>query len=226
MQPGSSIAHYSVVARIGAGGMGEVYRAHDTKLGRDVAVKVLPAAFAQDPERLARFEREARTLAQLQHPHIASIYGFERTDGGHCLVMELAVGQDLAQRLKAGPLPVRDVLEIGRQIAMGLEAAHEKGIIHRDLKPANVMLGDDLQVKILDFGLARAFEEAPAEQNPEHSPTHHRGHDRGGRDPGDRRLHEPRAGAGAARWTIAPTSGPSAWCSSRCSRASRPFPAR
>jgi Tol biopolymer transport system component len=171
MQPGSSIAHYSVVSRIGAGGMGEVYRAHDTKLGRDVAVKVLPAAFAQDPERLARFEREARTLAQLQHPHIASIYGFERTDGGHCLVMELAVGQDLAQRLKAGPVPVREALEIARRIAMGLEAAHEKGIIHRDLKPANVMLGDDLQVKILDFGLARAFEEAPIGQNPEHSPT-------------------------------------------------------
>jgi len=158
MQAGQSIAHYTIVEKIGAGGMGEVYRAKDTKLGRDVAIKVLPAGFDRDPERLGRFQREARTLATLQHPNIASVYGLETVDETTFLVMELVEGEDLSQRLLRGALPLDRVLDIAGQIATGLEAAHDKGIVHRDLKPANIKLGDDETVKILDFGLARAYE--------------------------------------------------------------------
>ncbi len=171
MQPGSTIAHYTVVDRIGAGGMGEVYRAHDTKLGRDVALKILPPAFAQDADRLARFEREARTLAQLQHPHIASIYGFEQLGDQRCLVMELAEGQDLADRIRSGPLALGEALAIARQIAQGLEAAHDKGIVHRDLKPANIRVAPDGGVKILDFGLAKAWSGETAAVDLSSSPT-------------------------------------------------------
>jgi serine/threonine protein kinase len=144
--------------------MGEVYRARDTKLGRDVAIKVLPAAFTSDAERLARFEREARLLAALNHPHIAAIHSFEEspsTSSGqatvHALVLELVEGPTLADRLTKHPLPVKDALDIARQIAEALEAAHEKGIIHRDLKPANIKVTADGTVKVLDFGLAKAF---------------------------------------------------------------------
>src|SRR5262249_32293851 len=142
-----------VTAALGAGGMGEVYRATDTRLGREVALKLLPAAFASDPERLARFEREAKLLASLNHPGIAPVYGFESValgDGatGHLLVMELADGEDLGERTKHGPVPVDEVVAIGRQLADALEAAHEKGIVHRDLKPANVKLGPDGRVKV------------------------------------------------------------------------------
>ena len=151
--------------------MGQVYRARDTKLDRDVALKLLPPEMSEDGERLARFEREARTLAQLQHPNVASIYGFEQVGEHRFLVMELAEGQDLAARLASGPLPLVETLEIGRQICLGLEAAHEKGIIHRDLKPANVMIGPDGQAKILDFGLARAFDDPSPDHEIEHSPT-------------------------------------------------------
>jgi Tol biopolymer transport system component len=160
--PGQTLAHYRVTAAIGVGGMGEVYRATDTKLGRDVAIKVLPREFAADTERLARFEREARVLASLNHTGVAHLYGFESTarpDGtsAHFLVMELVEGEDLAQRLERGPIPVEDAIPIARQIAEALEQAHEKGIVHRDLKPANVKLTPDGQVKVLDFGLARAY---------------------------------------------------------------------
>ena len=158
MQPGQSLAHYTVVKKIGAGGMGEVYRASDTKLGRDVAIKVLPAGFDKDPERLGRFQREARTLATLQHPNIASVYGLETVDGQTFLVMELVEGEDLSERLSRGALEMDRVVDIAGQIATGLEAAHDKGVVHRDLKPANVKLGADGSVKILDFGLARAYE--------------------------------------------------------------------
>jgi len=137
--------------------MGEVYRAQDGKLGREVALKVLPDAFAEDPERLARFQREARTLASLQHPNVAAIFGLEEAGGGRFLVMELVEGADLAQRLTRGPLPVAEAMDIARQIAAGLEEAHEKGIVHRDLKPANIRITPDGRVKILDFGLARAL---------------------------------------------------------------------
>ncbi len=161
MQPGQTLAHYSVVEKIGAGGMGEVFRARDTKLDRDVALKVLPAEFDQDPYRLGRFQREARTLASLQHPHVASVYGLETEDGQTFLVMELVEGEDLSERLAREALPVDRAVDIAGQIATGLEAAHDKGIVHRDLKPANVKLGADGTVKILDFGLARAYEGDP-----------------------------------------------------------------
>jgi len=154
----SRIGSYEIVSRIGAGGMGEVFRARDTKLGRDVAIKVLPAAYAADRERVARFRREAQLVASLNHPNIAAIYGLEESDGAVALALELVSGDDLAQRLKHGAIPVDEVIAMARQIAEGLEAAHEKGIVHRDLKPANVKLTDDGTVKILDFGLAKAFE--------------------------------------------------------------------
>jgi hypothetical protein len=148
---GTSVGPYRIVSPIGAGGMGEVYRARDTRLGRDVALKILPDALANDPERLARFEREAKTLAALNHPHIAQIYGFE----DRALAMELVDGEDLSQRIARGPLPVDEALAIARQIAGALEAAHDQGIIHRDLKPANIKVRADGTVKVLDFGLAK-----------------------------------------------------------------------
>ena len=137
---GRQLGPYTIVAPLGAGGMGEVYRARDTKLGRDVAIKILPSHFTNDPERRARFAREARTLATLNHPHIGAIYGLEESDGLSALVLELVEGQTLAERLERGPLPIADALPIARQIADALDAAHEKGIVHRDLKPANVVL--------------------------------------------------------------------------------------
>src|SRR5271167_3807695 len=136
---GTKLGSYEVVAQIGAGGMGEVYLAHDTKLGRDVAIKVLPEAFAHDPERLARFQREAKMLAALNHPNIATIHGLEQSGGTSYLVMELVAGETLAERIQRdGHVPLEEALAIAKQIAEALEAAHEKGIIHRDLKPANV----------------------------------------------------------------------------------------
>ena len=155
---GTRIGPYEVTAPLGEGGMGVVYRATDAKLKREVAIKVLPEAFAADAERLARFEREAQLLAQLQHPNIASIYGLEESNGVRALVMELVPGEDLAERLKRGPLPLDEAIPIARQIAEALEAAHEKGIVHRDLKPANVKLAPDGKVKVLDFGLAKAMD--------------------------------------------------------------------
>jgi eukaryotic-like serine/threonine-protein kinase len=154
---GSTLSHFRITAQLGAGGMGEVYRAEDSALGREVAIKVLPAAFTADPERLARFEREARTLASLSHPNIAAIHEVGREDGTHFLVMELARGETLAERLARGPIPVGEALPIALQIAEALEAAHERGIVHRDLKPANVMVDAEGRVKVLDFGLAKAL---------------------------------------------------------------------
>ena len=153
---------YEVDALLGAGGMGQVYRATDSTLGRAVALKILPDAFASDSERLARFEREAKTLASLNHPHIAAVYGFERSGGTHALVMELVDGEDLAERLARGPVPLDDALPIARQIADALDAAHEQGIVHRDLKPANIKVRGDGTVKVLDFGLAKAMDDATA----------------------------------------------------------------
>ena len=166
MTPGTRIGSYEIVSPLGAGGMGEVYRARDTKLGRDVAIKVLPEALGADPERLSRFEREARVLASLNHPGIAHLYGFESATlengrSGHFLVMELAPGEDLSERVKRGPIPLDETLAIARQIAEALEEAHEKGIVHRDFKPANVKLTPDGKVKVLDFGLARAYSSDP-----------------------------------------------------------------
>ena len=168
---GERLGFYEVLAPLGSGGMGEVYRALDTRLKREVAIKILPEAFAEDTERLARFEREARLLAALNHPAIATVHGLEHDGPRRFIVMELVAGETLAARLNAGPLPVPDVLRLGRQIAEGLEAAHARGVVHCDLKPANIALTPDGRVKLLDFGLARAF--APERQEPElsRSPT-------------------------------------------------------
>jgi len=154
---GQSLLHYRILEKIGEGGMGEVYRAEDLRLHRQVAVKVLPDLFAADPERLARFEREAKLLAALSHANIAAIYGLEEAEGKRFLILELVEGETLAERLGRGPLPVDEALEVCRQVAEGLEAAHEKSIVHRDLKPSNIKLTPEGKVKILDFGLARAF---------------------------------------------------------------------
>ena len=169
---GQTLGHYRIEQELGAGGMGVVYRATDSKLGRQVAVKVLPEAFARHPERLARFEREARLLASLNHPNIAAIHGLEESGGVHYLILELVPGLTLAQRLAEGPLPVEEALGINRQIAEALEAAHEKGIVHRDLKPANVKITPEAKVKVLDFGLAKALETpASRDANFSESPT-------------------------------------------------------
>ena len=153
---GKTVGPYEVTASIGRGGMGEVFKAHDKKLGRDVALKFLPATLAQDTERLQRFEREARVLASLQHQNIAMMFGLEESEGQPVMAMELAAGEDLSTRLMRGPLPANEIEKIAHQLACGLEFAHEKGIVHRDLKPANVKVAGDGEVKILDFGLARA----------------------------------------------------------------------
>ena len=158
LTPGTRLGVYQITAQIGEGGMGQVYRATDTTLGRQVAIKILPDAFAADPERLARFEREARTLASLNHPHIAAIYAVEKSAGIQALVMELVEGDDLSRRIARGAVPIEEALPIAQQIAAALEAAHEQGIVHRDLKPANIKVRTDGTVKVLDFGLAKAME--------------------------------------------------------------------
>src|ERR1700676_954972 len=158
LSAGTALGHYEITGLLGAGGMGEVYLATDTTLGRQVAIKVLPDPFAQDAERLARFEREAKTLASLNHPPSAQIYGLEQSSGVRALVMEFVEGEDLAVRIARGPIPLDEALAIARQIADALEAAHEKGVIHRDLKPANIKVTPDGKVKVLDFGLAKMLE--------------------------------------------------------------------
>jgi serine/threonine protein kinase len=158
LTPGTRVGPYEIVGALGAGGMGEVYRARDARLNRDVALKVLPDAFTLDPDRLARFRREAQLLASLNHPNIAAIYDFQESDGIQALVLELVEGPTLADRIQNGPVPVDEAVAMARQLAEALEAAHELGIIHRDLKPANVKLRPDGTVKVLDFGLARALE--------------------------------------------------------------------
>ncbi|MBZ5644316.1 MAG: protein kinase [Acidobacteriia bacterium] len=172
LNAGTKLGSYEIGSPIGAGGMGEVYLAHDTRLGRDVAIKVLPEAVADDPERLSRFQREAKMLAALNHPNIATIYGLEQSGATSYLVMELIPGEDLAARVKRdGAIPVEEALGIAKQIAEALEAAHEKSIIHRDLKPANVKVTPDGKVKVLDFGLAKAFESEASNMDIGNSPT-------------------------------------------------------
>jgi eukaryotic-like serine/threonine-protein kinase len=179
LAPGTRIGSFRVEALVGAGGMGEVYRARDTKLDRDVAIKVIPASFAADPDRLARFEREARVLASLNHPNIAHVHGFEHADLStgsgqavvYALVMELVEGEDLSLRISRGPIPFHDALRIAQQIADALDAAHDKGIVHRDLKPANVMITPDGDAKVLDFGLAKPLVDGAGPDSLTHSPT-------------------------------------------------------
>src|ERR1700681_2113036 len=172
LPPGTKLAKYEVVPAIGAGGMGEVYQAHDTKLGRDVAIKVLPEAFAHDADRLSRFQREAKMLAALNHPNIATIHGLEQSGGTSYLVMELVSGETLQERVKRdGAVPIEESLAIAKQIAEALEAAHEKGIFHRDRKPANVKVTPEGKVKVLDFGLAKAFAGETEASDFNNSPT-------------------------------------------------------
>ena len=208
LAPGTKLGAYEILSPLGAGGMGEVYRARDPRLAREVAIKVLPEEFFEGEERRQRFEREARLLAALNHPGIAAIYSFEEISSSsssstrHLLVMELVEGEDLGQRLASGPLPLEESLSIARQIAEALEAAHEKGIVHRDLKPANVKVTPDGRVKLLDFGLAKIFEgdsisgSAPCVT---HSPTLTARGTAAGRHPRNGGLHVARAGARQAR---------------------------
>ncbi|MBN2318796.1 MAG: serine/threonine-protein kinase, partial [Acidobacteria bacterium] len=168
---GKTLSHYEITEQLGKGGMGEVYLANDTTLDRKVALKFLPEAFTSDPERMARFEREAKLLASLNHPNIAGIYGLEQADGNRFLVLEYVEGETLQARLSKGALPLEDAFALCRQIAEGLEAAHEKGVIHRDLKPANVMITAEEKVKILDFGLAKAFSDDTQSIDSSQSPT-------------------------------------------------------
>ena len=167
---GARLGQYAVTAKLGEGGMGEVWRATDTQLNRDVALKILPEAFATDPARLARFQREAQVLASLNHPGIAAIYGIEEAEGTRALVLELVEGPTLADRIARGPIPLDEALPIAKQITEAVEAAHEAGVIHRDLKPANIKVRDDGTVKVLDFGLAKALDPHPT-GDPSQSPT-------------------------------------------------------
>ena len=167
---GKTLSHYRIVEKIGAGGMGEVYRAHDSRLGRDVAIKVLPPHLSATPEVRARFEREARTISQLNHPHICTLYDVGRDAGTDYLVMELVQGESLAPRLEKGPLPTADVLRLGAQIADALDRAHRAGVVHRDLKPGNVMLTKS-GAKLMDFGLARTSAPIQQPSAPAESPT-------------------------------------------------------
>ena len=179
---GNSLTHYRITAKLGEGGMGEVYRASDTKLGREVAIKVLPVRISRDATSLARFEREAKALASLNHPHIAAIHGFDADQGTHFLVLELVEGQTLSERLRRGRLPLDEALRVARQIAEAVEAAHAKGIIHRDLKPGNIKLTPEGRVKVLDFGLAklssRRGNEADSSKNEADPPPHVGGYER------------------------------------------------
>jgi len=163
MEIGSCIGSYEITSLLGKGGMGEVYLARDTKLKREVAIKVLPDEFLRDADRVGRFQREAEVLASLNHPNIAQIYGVEESSGTRCIVMELVDGETLQERLRRGPIPIDEALPLAKQLTDALEAAHEKGIIHRDLKPANIKCSSDGQLKVLDFGLAKAFLEQRTE---------------------------------------------------------------
>src|SRR6187455_3473459 len=168
---GTRLAHYEITSHLGSGGMGEVYQASDTRLGRSVAIKVLPEAFSRDSETIARFQREARVLASLNHPNVAAIYGVEETNGRHFLVMELVPGETLEERIRRGALPLKDALPIAKQIAEALEESHEAGIVHRDLKPANIKITANDKVKVLDFGLAKTGPPEPSDISQSLSPT-------------------------------------------------------
>jgi len=177
---GEKIGHYEVLSLLGQGGMGEVYRARDTKLKRDVALKVLPATLLRDPERVARFQREAEVLASLDHPNIGPIYGMVDSEDSNGLVLALIDGLTLAERVEAGPIALDEAVAISKQIADALEYAHDRGVIHRDLKPANVKITPEGVVKVLDFGLAKVLEDDPPTASMTNSPTLTMGHTRAG----------------------------------------------
>ena len=218
---GTKLGPYEILAPIGAGGMGEVYRARDPRLGRDVAIKVLPASFSQDPDRLKRFEQEARAAGVLNHPNITAVYDFGTHDGAPYIVTELLEGETLRSRLRPGALSPRKAIDYAVQIAKGLAAAHEKGIVHRDLKPENLFVTKDGRVKILDFGLAKLKPEtAPRAAD---ATADGLGRHRARRRARDDGLHVARAGARASRRTSAATSSPSGRSSTRCSSGQRAF---
>src|SRR5215471_14674688 len=168
---GTQLGSYEITSLLGKGGMGEVYRARDTKLKREVAIKILPEEYTRDLDRISRFQREAELLAALNHPNIAAIYDLQEANGSRFLVLELVEGDNLADRLQRGPIPIDEALRIAKHICEALEAAHEKGAIHRDLKPGNVKITPDGNVKVLDFGLAKALEASPANVTMSNSPT-------------------------------------------------------
>src|ERR1700730_8973375 len=180
LSAGDKLGHYEVVSLLGQGGMGEVYRVRDTKLKRDVALKVLPGTFLRDPERMARFQREAEVLASLDHPNIGPIYGMVESEGVRSLVLALIEGPTLEDRIATGPVPQEEAIAIARQIADSLEYAHDRGVIHRDLKPANVKTTPEGGVKVLDFGLAKVLEDEPPVTSIANSPTLTLGHTRAG----------------------------------------------
>src|SRR5579863_3954134 len=171
MNPPSQIAHFRIKSKLGEGGMGVVYRASDTKLNRDVAIKVLPAVLAADRDRMVRFEREARVLASLDHPNIGAIFGLEESNGAWALVLALIEGPTLAERIAAGPVPLDEAIPIARQLAEALEYAHDRGVVHRDLKPANIKITPEGTVKVLDFGLAKALDTQDSAADISNSPT-------------------------------------------------------
>src|SRR5215208_123158 len=171
--PGARLGSYEIVSPLGMGGMGEVYRARDTKLGREVALKIVRPLFRDDPDHVERFRREAHVLAALNHPHIAMVHDLDEADGVAFLVMELVTGETLRERLREGALTIREALRICGQVAAGLEAAHERGIIHRDLKPANIKITSEGTAKVLDFGLAKALTSDPSAVDLSRSPTAH-----------------------------------------------------
>ena len=221
---GQSLSFYEVLGPLGAGAMGEVYRARDTRLEREVAIKVLPEELSGDDERLRRFEREAKTLASLNHPNVAGIHGVDQSDEVWFLALELVPGEDLAARLARGPLPVDEAFEVCRQIAEGLEAAHEAGVVHRDLKPANVRVTPDGVAKVLDFGLAKPIRpKTSSESGTTTAESDSFLDDRGGARPRYPDVHEPRAGARQARRPAPRTSGRSAASSTNASRGKRAF---
>ena len=220
LRTGAYLGPFEIVGPLGAGGMGVVYRARDSRLGREVAVKVLPEQVSWDRDRLARFQREAQVLAQLNHPAICSIFGIEEAEGVHALVLELVEGPTLEEKIASGPIPLEEAVPIARDVASALEAAHEKGIVHRDLKPANVKLTAGGHAKVLDFGLAKALGPAsgPAVARPDEAPSAPLPRRSPGSSSGRPPTCPPSRRA-ACRWTAEPTSGPSASSSTRCSRA-------
>jgi eukaryotic-like serine/threonine-protein kinase len=215
---GARLGASEIVGLLGAGGMGEVYRARDTRLRREVAIKILPDAFAADAERLSRFEREAQLLASLNHPNIAIVHGLEEWDGRRALVLELIEGRTLAESIAERPIPMDDAIAIARQIANALEAAHERGIIHRDLKPANIKWAPDGTVNVLDFGLAKALDPpiATAGANVTSSPTFTARASEIGMILGTAACTWLRSRPAASSPIGAPISGHSARCSTRC----------
>ena len=217
LEPGSRFGPFEIVARLGAGGMGEVWRARDAHLGRDVALKLVGEAFAADPDRLARFEREAKLLASFHHPSIAVLYGTEESSGRRALVLELIEGPTLADRLAGGAIPLPEALSVARQVAEALEHAHAHGIIHRDLKPANIKVTPEGQAKVLDFGLGRllAAEVAAGHRPVELAHAVAAGHPAGVSSWGRRPTCRPSRREGRP-WTAGPMSGRSGWSCSRC----------